>query len=178
MNATKFIFFQANGSSFNLYYYAIHNCESFFISTIITVLFLGEFTCQVSDWGTVQNKTIQVSIASVPQPHVAPVTSTVHLGDRVVITCLSKDDMFGSFGYNWLKNGRILNPSAEPELVEDLFPAGSRIVIQSARASTTYTCIITSTAGATRKDSTVTVLISKGNALIYTYNNLIDVFHK
>lgn len=71
--------------------------------------------------------------------------------------------MFGSFGYNWLKNGRILNPSAEPELVEDLFPAGSRIVIQSARASATYTCIITSTAGATRKDSTVTVLVSKGN---------------
>lgn len=72
--------------------------------------------------------------------------------------------MFGSFGYNWLKNGRILNPSAEPELVEDLFPAGSRIVIQSARASATYTCIITSTAGATRKDSTVTVLVSKGNS--------------
>ncbi|XP_035213408.1 cadherin EGF LAG seven-pass G-type receptor 2-like isoform X3 [Stegodyphus dumicola] len=127
------------------------------------VLDSGEFTCQVSDWGTIQNKSIQVAVVTVPQPHVTPITSTVNQGDRVVITCLSQDDMYGSFGYNWLKNGRILNPSAEPEMVEDLFPAGSRILIQSARASATYTCIITSTAGATRKDSFVTVLLSKGS---------------
>ncbi|XP_015925435.1 uncharacterized protein [Parasteatoda tepidariorum] len=121
----------------------------------------GEFTCQVTDWGTIQNKSIMVSVVSVPEPQVVPLTSTVAQGERIVITCLSEEDVFGNFGYNWLKNGRILNPSVEPEMVEDLYPAGSRIIIHPARASATYTCIVTSTAGAVRKDSTVTVLMSR-----------------
>ncbi|GIY14666.1 uncharacterized protein CDAR_266231 [Caerostris darwini] len=92
-----------------------------------------------------------------------PLTSTVRQGERIVITCLSQDDIHGSFGYNWVKNNHILNPSLEPEMVEDLYPAGSRLLIHSARASATYTCIVTSTAGSTRKDCSVTVISAKGN---------------
>ncbi|KAF8789287.1 Adhesion G protein-coupled receptor B3 like protein [Argiope bruennichi] len=127
------------------------------------VLDSGEFICQVSDWGTIQNKSIQVSVVTKPQAQVMPLTATVKQGDRMVITCLSQDDVHGSFGYNWVKNNHILNPSVEPEMVEDLYPAGSRLLILSARASATYTCIVTSTAGSTRKDCSVTVISAKGN---------------
>ncbi|CAL1285808.1 unnamed protein product [Larinioides sclopetarius] len=127
------------------------------------VLDSGEFICQVSDWGTIQNKSIQVSVVTKPQAQVMPLTATVRQGERIVITCLSQDDVQGSFGYNWVKNNHILNPSVEPEMVEDLYPAGSRLLILSARASATYTCIVTSTAGSTRKDCSVTVISAKGN---------------
>ncbi|GFT33938.1 uncharacterized protein NPIL_645991 [Nephila pilipes] len=127
------------------------------------VLDSGEFICQVSDWGIIQNKSIQVSVVTKPTAQVIPLTSTVRQGERMVITCLSQDDVHGSFGYNWVKNNHILNPSVEPEMVEDLYPAGSRLLIHSARASATYTCIITSTAGSTRKDCSVTVISAKGS---------------
>lgn len=143
----------------SLYFWWI---PTFNFSIITILLFTGEFICQVSDWGTIQNKSIQVSVVTKPQAQVVPLTATVKQGERMVVTCLSQDDVHGSFGYNWVKNNHILNPSVEPEMVEDLYPAGSRLVILSARASATYTCIVTSTAGSTRKDCSVTVISAKG----------------
>ncbi|XP_035225605.1 hemicentin-2-like [Stegodyphus dumicola] len=118
----------------------------------------GVFTCQVSDWGFVRNRSIYVRVLSAPQPQLSPITATVPLGSSHIITCLSSEDIYRNFGYTWLKNGRVLNPSVEPEMAEDLFPTGSRILLQEAAASATYSCIITSSAGSTRKDSFVTVI--------------------
>ncbi|XP_067141249.1 LOW QUALITY PROTEIN: uncharacterized protein [Centruroides vittatus] len=126
----------------------------------IDILDSGVFTCEVIDWGTIQNQNITVTVTSTPKPKIHPLTATVKEGENVIITCLSEESVYGNFGYNWLKNGKILNPSSEPELIEDLFPTGSRIILQSIITSTVYTCIITSSAGAIRKDSVITVLTS------------------
>ncbi|GFU29033.1 hypothetical protein TNCV_471431, partial [Trichonephila clavipes] len=116
------------------------------------------FTCQVTDWGFVRNSSIYVHVLFAPQPQVSPMTATIQLGSSLVVTCLSRDDIYRDFGYTWLKNGRVLNPSTEAEMAEDLFPAGSRILLREAVASAAYSCIITSSAGSTRKDSIITVI--------------------
>ncbi|GFS30097.1 uncharacterized protein TNIN_411052 [Trichonephila inaurata madagascariensis] len=118
----------------------------------------GTFTCQVTDWGFVRNSSIYVHVLFAPQPQVSPMTATIQLGSSLVVTCLSRDDIYRDFGYTWLKNGRVLNPSTEAEMAEDLFPAGSRILLREAVASAAYSCIITSSAGSTRKDSIITVI--------------------
>ncbi|GBL84389.1 hypothetical protein AVEN_117159-2 [Araneus ventricosus] len=124
----------------------------------VAALDTGTFTCQVTDWGFVRNSSIYVYVMAAPQPQVTPMTATIPLGSSLVVTCLSKDDVFGNFGYTWLKNGRVLNPSTESEMAEDLFPAGSRILLREAVSSAMYSCIITSSAGSTRKDSIITVV--------------------
>lgn len=116
------------------------------------------FTCEVIDWGAIQSQNITITVISTPKPKINPLTATVKEGANVIITCLSEENVYGNFGYNWLKNGKILNPSSEPELIEDLFPTGSRIILHSITTSTIYTCIITSNAGAIRKESIITVL--------------------
>ncbi|XP_054708050.1 uncharacterized protein LOC129217735 [Uloborus diversus] len=118
----------------------------------------GTFTCQATDFGFIRNRSIYVYVQSAPVPQLTPMTATVPVGSPLVITCLSRDDVYGDFGYTWLKNGRVLNPSAEPEMAEDLFPAGSRILLAEATTSAVYSCIITSSAGSTRKDSVITVV--------------------
>lgn len=122
----------------------------------------GTFTCQVTDWGFIRNSSIYVHVLSAPQPQVSPMTATIPMGSSLVVTCLSREDIYGNFGYTWLKNGRVLNPSAEKEMAEDLFPAGSRILLSEAVASAMYSCIITSQAGSTRKDSIITVIDKEG----------------
>ncbi|KAG8181874.1 hypothetical protein JTE90_007199 [Oedothorax gibbosus] len=139
------------------------------------VLDSGEFTCQVTDWGSVHTRTLRVSVVSFPRPKVVPITATVAVGERLVVTCFSDDEGTTSLGYNWLKNGRILNPSVEPEVVEDLFPGGSRLLIQTARASATYTCIVNSVAGGSRKDATVTVIAAGGNTPICQAEKYLEV---
>ncbi|XP_076329725.1 uncharacterized protein LOC143235440 isoform X2 [Tachypleus tridentatus] len=124
----------------------------------IDTLDTGMFTCEVMDWSMIKRKSIQIYVKAPPQPKLVPLTATVQEGDRMEIRCLSQEDISEKFGYTWLKNGEILNPSKEPEYVEDLFRTGSRMVIDSMMSSATYTCIVTSTAGRTSKDSVITVL--------------------
>ncbi|CAL1273714.1 unnamed protein product [Larinioides sclopetarius] len=130
----------------------------------VAALDTGTFTCEVTDWGFVSNSSIYVYVMAAPQPQVTPMTATIQLGSSLVVTCLSKDDIHGNFGYTWLKNGRVLNPSTESEMAEDLFPAGSRILLREAVSSAMYSCIITSTAGSTRKDSIITVVDKERSA--------------
>lgn len=115
----------------------------------------------MTDWGFVQNRSIQVHVLSAPQPQLRPLAATIARGSPLVVTCLSKEDVRGDFGYAWVKDGNLLSPSA-PETAEDLFPAGSRILLKEAEASATYTCIITSQAGSTKKDSIITVVNGDG----------------
>lgn len=100
-------------------------------------------------------------VLSAPQPQLRPLAATVARGSPLVVTCLSRDDVRGDFGYTWLKDGRLLSPNA-PEAAEDLFPAGSRILLKEAASSAIYSCIITSPAGTTKKDSIITVVGGDG----------------
>lgn len=64
-----------------------------------TVLDSGIFTCQVDDWGLVQNKSFEVIISSVPKPLLKPLTATVQEGDNLTITCLSQVSAILSLTY-------------------------------------------------------------------------------
>ncbi|XP_022254810.1 uncharacterized protein LOC111088575 [Limulus polyphemus] len=106
----------------------------------------------------VQDKKLDVVVISSPGSILVPLAQTLREGEKAVITCLSKDASSRKVGFNWLKDGRILNPSKQPELIEDIFPTGSRVVIHSVNKSAIYSCILTTTAGMTRTDSNLMVL--------------------
>ncbi|RWS25161.1 uncharacterized protein B4U80_08924 [Leptotrombidium deliense] len=93
-----------------------------------------------------------------PKPVISPLSKTVIEGETVILVCFTAEDIINrKFGYNWLKNGEVLNPSHEKELVEDIFPTGSRIVFRASR-NAVYTCIISSAVGTASKSSVITVI--------------------
>lgn len=125
----------------------------------VDLLDSGHFTCQVRDWGFLLNRTIRVEVNVLAQPTISPLTQTVWEGERVVITCFSREDAaLRKYGYNWLKNGEILNPIRENEHIEDLYPTGSRVLIYKASRSATYTCLATTPAGTAFKESRISVV--------------------
>ncbi|XP_076317330.1 uncharacterized protein LOC143229213 isoform X2 [Tachypleus tridentatus] len=132
----------------------------------IDILDAGVFTCEVMEWGNMDKKQIQIYTRAPPQPKLTPLTATVKEGDRIELYCLLQEDASEKFGYTWLKNGEILNPSKEPEIIEDLFRTGSRMVITSIKSSASYTCIVTSSAGRTSRNSIITVLKSNQNIAV------------
>lgn len=115
----------------------------------------GVFTCQVSDWGAVQNKSVRVRLDVAPRPLVSPLSLTLVEGQPLELLCLSPGGV--PLGFRWLRNDHLLPPKG-PESTEDLYPAGSRLVLSAARASATYTCVATGPLGADRADALVTVL--------------------
>lgn len=123
-----------------------------------TTLDSGVFTCQVSDWGAVQNKSMRVRLDVAPRPLVSPLAVTLLEGQPLELSCLSPHaGALGPLGFRWLRNERLLPPRS-PELTEDLYPAGSRLVLAEARSSATYTCVATGPLGSGRADAFVTVL--------------------
>ncbi|XP_064487126.1 uncharacterized protein LOC135399242 [Ornithodoros turicata] len=124
-----------------------------------TVYDSGVFTCQVSDWGAVQNKSMIVRIDSAPRPVVTPAALTLTEGQELVLSCRSLNDLNRSLGYSWLKNDRVLRgPFWDNERVEDLYPSGSRLLLATVRSSATYACVVTGPAGSARREARVTVL--------------------
>ncbi|XP_077496934.1 uncharacterized protein LOC144107686 isoform X2 [Amblyomma americanum] len=123
-----------------------------------TTLDGGVFTCQISDWGAVQNKSMRVRLDVAPRPLVSPLAVTLLEGQPLELSCLSPHaGGSGPLGFRWLRNDRLL-PHRSPELTEDLYPAGSRLVLAEARSSATYTCVATGPLGSGRADAFVTVL--------------------
>ncbi|XP_076341085.1 uncharacterized protein LOC143241747 [Tachypleus tridentatus] len=125
------------------------------------ILDAGVFTCEVVEWGIIKRMNKQIYTRGLPRPKLIPLTATVVEGDNIELRCLLQEDASEKFGYIWLRNGKTLNPSKEPEIIEDLFRTGSRLVIRSINSSATYTCIVTSSAGKTSRKSIITVLKSK-----------------
>lgn len=113
----------------------------------------------MSDWGAVQNKSVRVRLDAAPRPLVSPLALTLIEGEPLELSCLSLGG--GPLGFRWLRNGQLLPPKG-PEHTEDLYPAGSRLVLSAARASATYTCVATGPLGADRADALVTVLSPHG----------------
>lgn len=129
----------------------------------VHVLDEGTFTCKVNDWGFSVNKSIQINVKLLPNPTLVPLSATVVQDEDIIMFCYSPEDNFArKYGYNWLKNGEILNPIIRNEVIEDLYPTGSRILIKKIRHTATYTCIVSTSAGTTLKNAIITVL-SNGN---------------
>lgn len=69
----------------------------------------GLFTCQVTDWGVIQNKSIEVIVKSPPQVSITPMAVTLEGGQSITLKCV--ENVFlkkVSFKYVWSKNGQLL----------------------------------------------------------------------
>ncbi|EEC03231.1 hypothetical protein IscW_ISCW002825, partial [Ixodes scapularis] len=128
---------------------------SLYVRTSPNVSPSDRVSTQVSDWGAVQNKSVRVRLDVAPRPLVSPLSLTLVEGQPLELLCLSPGGV--PLGFRWLRNDHLLPPKG-PESTEDLYPAGSRLVLGAARASATYTCVATGPLGADRADALVTVL--------------------
>jgi len=141
----------------------------------VHLLDIGVFTCEARDFDFTLNSSIKVTITTLPPLTVSPKTKTVKEGDRIVLTCFGREDVaLRKYGYNWLKNGEILNPIRENEQIEDLYPTGSRIIVPRASRSATYTCLATTPAGTAMRESQITVVprfnaSSESFSLVYLF---------
>lgn len=64
---------------------------------------LGIFTCEVEDFGEVQNMSVAVSVNNYPMVELDPMSLSVYKGTKVLFKCISPDDSWHEFTYEWLK---------------------------------------------------------------------------
>lgn len=123
---------------------------------------IGEFKCEASDGTSKDTLSARVTVKSPPKTLLSPMTVTVRQGESVFVTCLCEETIHDRFYYKWTKDGKTMRHPRDQELVEDLYPAGSRLIIDRAESSATYRCSITSTYGSSSAECTVTVLNETG----------------
>ncbi|KAG8260941.1 hypothetical protein J6590_085670 [Homalodisca vitripennis] len=102
----------------------------------------GVYTCQVTDWGYQQCRSVSLEVLQVPRVRLDPMSITVEKGENVTIKCTSPNELeFDTkFGYSWTKNNALFKMTPEQEFWEDLFPGGSLLRIYNVQKSATYTC--------------------------------------
>ncbi|CAM1313569.1 Uncharacterised protein g6301 [Pycnogonum litorale] len=145
----------------------------------VTVHDAGLFTCQVEDWGTVQNKSIQVTVLSPPIVTVTPMTVSLREGGMVTLKCVEDIAYFKApTSYSWSKNGKILGQIEEHERIEDLYPNGSWLHITDAKATATYSCTVTCKTGSTKRSVNVYVLSKYGDVRTCKEEEKYDIFWK
>ncbi|XP_015794138.1 protein sidekick-like [Tetranychus urticae] len=119
----------------------------------------GIFTCEAFDWHSRVNSSYELKVFTKPQVKVYPLSATVYSAQPYTVSCFSLD-YDPLIGYNWLKNGEILNPLYDDELIEDLYPAGIRLIVPKALTRAVYTCLVTTPLGTVGKESMLTVIPS------------------
>ncbi|XP_039292470.1 uncharacterized protein LOC111052935 isoform X2 [Nilaparvata lugens] len=127
----------------------------------------GRYTCQVTDWGVEQCKTIDLEVIPPPDVKVMPMTITVEKGSSLNIVCMwpvGVDDRGQIYGYSWLKETKeskdvnLFKMQKNVEEWEDLYPAGSILKVFSIQKSTKYTCQVQSNAGSVNASIEVEIL--------------------
>ncbi|KAL3869109.1 hypothetical protein ACJMK2_041834 [Sinanodonta woodiana] len=113
----------------------------------------GRFTCEVLDFGEYQEGSINVEIITLPLVELDPMSASIPQGQPISIKCLSPDDSWGKFTYEWFKNGTLVEPLSKTEYAEDLYPTGVRFVIPNPVGHTVYTCRVTNEAGSVNVSS-------------------------
>ena len=113
-------------------------------------------------------KSLKVTVLNRPHLAVLPLAASVLKGAAILCTCLSRDDKTGDFVYTWWRDDELLEAGPNDEVVEDLYPTGSRVRVRSAKVSAVYTCEVESPAGKSREQCHVSV--SPGNQnLVFGY---------
>lgn len=120
--------------------------------------FSGTYKCQVKDWGVIQEQSVTIQVITPPRVAIIPMALTVSKGENVSILCLCGVHYNTKIGYHWVKNDVILDFLKGPEIVEDIFPSGSRMTILGIESSATYTCIASGMSGETKVSSRITVI--------------------
>ena len=117
----------------------------------------GQFTCKVQDWNETKVKSLEVTVLKRPHIQVLPLSVSVLKDAPILCTCLSRDDKTGDFVYTWWKDNEILIAGPNDEVVEDLYPTGSRIRVRSAQVSAVYTCEVENPSGKSREECHLSV---------------------
>ena len=109
-----------------------------------------------------KTNSLKVVVVKRPQVEVEPLASTLRRGGSLLCTCFSRDDEMADFVYHWLRDGEgPIDPGPNQEVVEDLYPTGCRLTVQSAQVSAVYTCEVESPAGKVRETCRLTVTSGK-----------------
>ena len=137
----------------------------------------GAFTCVVASDDYQLKRTINLQLSTLQEPKLSPLSMTVKSGQSVSVDCytntkdynldsINRDSRAGLvFGYNWLRNDRLVNQLEGHEIVQDLHPTGSRITVLNVSKPLKYKCILTSLLGTASKEIFVDVMehaISEG----------------
>lgn len=121
----------------------------------------GLFTCEAYDLNYSIKKSLIVKVEAKPKVWVTPLAQSLTLNESFSVLCFAEQES-KQIGYNWLKNGQIINPSKEDEQIEDLYPTGSRLLIKSSKQSAIYTCLVTTPWGTLSRTSTISIISKEG----------------
>ncbi|XP_033739232.1 uncharacterized protein LOC117326583 [Pecten maximus] len=107
----------------------------------------GKFTCEASDYGEVQNKSISIDVITFPLVDLDPLSTSVRQGANVTVRCMSPDDTQNKFQYEWFENGYTIPNGKNGKRVEDLKPTGIRLFVRNMQQGSVFTCRVTNKAG-------------------------------
>lgn len=130
----------------------------------------GAFTCVVASEGYELKRTVNLQLNTLQEPQLSALSMTVNSGDSLSVDCYTNTKAYNLdsikrdsrdslvFGYNWLKNDRLVNQLQGNEQVQDLYPTGSRLTVLNVTKPVKYKCILTSLLGTSTKQIFVDVM--------------------
>ncbi|VDI49705.1 Hypothetical predicted protein [Mytilus galloprovincialis] len=125
----------------------------------------GTFTCEARDGEKAENKSISINVLTVPLVDLYPLSISVVEGESMSIICMSPEDTAKNFTYTW-HSGRTYIPPGQPDqIVEDLFPTGTRLFVRKINKSANFSCTVENKAGAFTLTSHVFVQKETGDTL-------------
>ena len=80
----------------------------------------GQFKCRVTDFGEFQERTIEVTVNNYPRVQLDPMSVSVKKGQPVNLKCLSPDDSWLKFKYEWFRVG-IYHQTLRPDKLQYWF---------------------------------------------------------
>ncbi|XP_060556123.1 uncharacterized protein LOC132716804 isoform X2 [Ruditapes philippinarum] len=118
----------------------------------------GVFTCQVEDFGESVTGSVDVTVNNYPRVQLDPMSLSVNKGEMITFKCLSPDDSWQQFTYEWYKNGIKILANSQTEYAEQMYPTGVRLVVQGVQVHGEYTCKVTNEAGSANVSAYVFVI--------------------
>ncbi|CAC5367520.1 unnamed protein product [Mytilus coruscus] len=108
----------------------------------------GTFTCEARDGEKAENKSIAVNVLTVPLVDLYPLSVSVVQGESMSIICMSPEDTAKNFTYTWHSGRTYIPPGQSDQIVEDLFPTGTRLFVRKVNKSQNFSCTVENKAGA------------------------------
>ncbi|KAL4236660.1 hypothetical protein ACF0H5_005045 [Mactra antiquata] len=131
----------------------------------------GIFTCVVEDFGEIQSKSVVISVNNYPMVELDPMSLSVNKGSRVSFKCLSLDDSWQGFKYEWLRDGIAITADSKTEYAEEMLPTGVQLVVEGIKQHTQYTCRVTNEAGSANVTAHVYVIADNTSTEFCPINN-------
>ena len=105
----------------------------------------GSVTCAVSDKNYELKKSIYLHLNKRPEVVLSPQSITTNFKETVTIDCYAntRDAINSSnltFSYNWRNSTGFINQLDRDQMIQDLYPTGSRLTILNITKPTEYSC--------------------------------------